>query len=177
MAEGQPTVADVTELAEALHRVLMALNLRAHRRDRSRLAIGDLTVAQLSILLTLRDQGPIRTSKLSVVERVVTVAIRRLATLGLVKRSRDTADLRLVFVELTRKGLIVLRESLANHQANAVTLLSRLSEAELVALIQALAPLERLADSTDRRTSATAVRSALSPSAMLSPSAPRASGR
>ena len=104
MAEGQPTVADVTELAEALHRVLMALNLRAHRRDRSRLAIGDLTVAQLSILSTLRDQGPIRTSKLSVVERVVTVAIRRLATLGLVKRSRDTADLRLVFVELTRKG-------------------------------------------------------------------------
>ena len=58
MAECQPTVADVAELAEALHRVLMALNLRAHRRDRSRLAIGDLTVAQLSILLTLRDQGP-----------------------------------------------------------------------------------------------------------------------
>ena len=58
MAEGQPTVADVTELAEALHRVLMALNLRAHRRDRSRLAIGELTVAQLSILLTLRDQDP-----------------------------------------------------------------------------------------------------------------------
>ena len=170
-------MADVAELAEGLHRVLMALILRAHRRDRSRLAIGDLTVAQLSILLTLRDQGPIRTSKLSVVERVVTVAIRRLATLGLVKRSRDTADLRLVFVELTRKGLVVLRESLANHQANAVTLLSRLSEAELDALIQALAPLERLADSTDRRTSATAVRSALSPSAMLSPSAPRASGR
>ena len=115
------------------------------------------------------------------VERVgapaITGAIRRLATLGLVKRSRDTADLRLVFVELTRKGLVVLRESLANHQANAVTLLSRLSEAELDALIQALAPLERLADSTDRRTSATAVRSALSPSAMLSPSAPRASGR
>src|SRR6478672_4089260 len=105
MAEGQPTVADVAELAEALHRVLMALNLRAHRRDRSRLAIGELTVAQLSILLTLRDHGRIRTSKLSVVERVVTVAIRRLATLGLVKRSRDTADLRLVFVELTRKGL------------------------------------------------------------------------
>ena len=77
MAEGQPTVADVTELAEALHRVLMALNLRAHRRDRSRLAIGDLTVAQLSILLTLRDQGPIRTSKLSVVERVGAPAITR----------------------------------------------------------------------------------------------------
>jgi DNA-binding MarR family transcriptional regulator len=147
--ESEPTIADVAELADELHRVLMALNLRAHRRDRSRLTIGDLTVAQLSILLTLRDQGPIRMKKLSVVERVcapsLTVAIRRLETLGLVQRTRDTADLRLVFVELTPKGLAVQRESLANHQANAVTLLSRLSKAELDALTKAVAPLEQLA--------------------------------
>jgi hypothetical protein len=45
MVEGEPTVADVAELAEGLYRVLTALILRAHRRDRSRLAIGDLTVA------------------------------------------------------------------------------------------------------------------------------------
>jgi DNA-binding MarR family transcriptional regulator len=80
----------------------------------------------------------------------LTLAIRRLEKLGLVKRSRDTADLRLVFVELTRKGLTVQRQSLVNHQANAVTPLSRLSQAELDALTKALAPLERLADSADR---------------------------
>jgi DNA-binding MarR family transcriptional regulator len=157
--ESEPTVADVAELAEGLHRVLMALNLRAHRRDRNRVAIGDLTVAQLSILLTLRDHGRIRMTKLSVVERVcppsITAAIRRLEKLGLVKRSRDTADLRLVFVELTPKGLAVQRQSLVNHQANAVTLLSRLSQAELDALTKALAPLERLADTADRRPPAT----------------------
>jgi DNA-binding MarR family transcriptional regulator len=151
--ESEPTIADVAELADELHRVLMALDLRAHRRDRSRLTIGDLTVAQLSILLTVRDQGPIRMKKLSVVERVcapsLTVAIRRLETLGLVQRTRDTADLRLVFVELTPKGLAVQRESLANHQANAVTLLSRLSQAELDALTKALAPLEQLAGHAD----------------------------
>jgi DNA-binding MarR family transcriptional regulator len=151
--ESEPTIADVAELADELHRVLMALNLRAHRRNRSRLTIGDLTVAQLSILLTLRDQGPIRMKKLSVVERVcapsLTVAIRRLETLGLVQRTRDTADLRLVFVELTPKGLAVQRESLANHQANAVTLLSRLSQAELDALTKAVAPLEQLAGHAD----------------------------
>jgi DNA-binding MarR family transcriptional regulator len=149
----EPTVADVAELAEGLHRVLMALYLRAHRRDRSRLAIGDLTVAQLSILLTLRDQGRIRTKKLSVVERVcapsLTMAIGRLESLGLVKRTRDTADLRLVFVELTPKGLAVQRESLANHQANAGALLSRLSQAERDALTKALAPLEQLAGHAD----------------------------
>lgn len=131
-------MADVAELAEGLHRVHLALNLQAHRRDRSRLAMGDLTVAQRSILLTLRDQGPIRMKKLSVVERVcahsLTVAIHRLGTQGLVQRTRDTTDLRLVFVELTSMGLAVQRESLANHETNAVTLLSRLSQAELDAL-------------------------------------------
>jgi DNA-binding MarR family transcriptional regulator len=155
IVEGEHTVADVSDLAEGLHRVLMALILRAHRRDRNRLPIGEVTEAQLSILLTLRDHGPIRMTKLSVLERLrkpsITVAIRRLETLGLVKRSRDTADLRSVFVELTPKGHAVQRESLANHQATAVTLLSRLSPAELAALTKALAPLERLADSADRR--------------------------
>jgi hypothetical protein len=57
----------------------------------------------------LRDQGPIRMKKLSVVERVaapsLTVAIRRLETLGLVKRSRDAADLRLVYVDSHLKAL------------------------------------------------------------------------
>jgi DNA-binding MarR family transcriptional regulator len=127
----------------------MALYLRAHRRDRSRLAIGDLTAAQLSILLTLRDQGRIRTKKLSVVERMcapsLTMAMRRLESLGLVKRTRDTADMRLVFVELTPEGLAVQRESLANHHSYAVALLSRLSQGELDVLTKALAPLEQLA--------------------------------
>jgi DNA-binding MarR family transcriptional regulator len=154
MMEGETTVANVAELAEGLHRVLVALALRAHRRDRSRLAIGDVTVAQLSILLALRDHGPIRMTKLAEVERVcapsITVAVRRLETVGLVKRSRDKADLRLVFVELTPKGVAVQRESLAKQQAHAVTLLSGLSLAELDALTKALAPLERLADSADQ---------------------------
>jgi DNA-binding MarR family transcriptional regulator len=152
-AESEPATAEVAELAEGLHRVLMALYLRAHRRDRSRLALGDLTAAQLSILLTLRDQGRIRTKRLSVVERVcapsLTVAIGRLESLGLVKRTRDTADLRLAYVELTPEGLAVQRESLANHRATAVTLLSRLSQGELDVLTRALAPLARLAGDAD----------------------------
>ena len=153
--EGEPTVADVAELADRLHRVLMALILRAHRRDRSRIAIGDVTAAQLSILLTLRDQGPIRMAKLAALERVcapnITLAIRRLEALGLVKRSRDPADLRLVLVGITPKGLALHRESLANRQARAVTLLSRLSQADLDSLTKALAPLERLAGHADTR--------------------------
>jgi DNA-binding MarR family transcriptional regulator len=148
-------VADVAELAEGLHRVLMALILRAHRRDRGRVAIGEVTVAQLSILLTLRDHGPIRMARLAALERVcapnITLAIRRLEALGLVKRSRDPADLRLVLVGITPNGLALHRESLANRRASAATLLSRLSQADLDSLTKALAPLERLAGHADTR--------------------------
>ena len=146
---------DVAELADRLHSVLMALILRAHRRDRSRVAIGDVTRAQLSILLTLRDQGPIQMAKLAALERVcapnITLAIRRLEALGLVKRSSDPADLRLVLVGITPKGLALHRESLVNRQASAVTLLSKLSQADLDSLTKALAPLERLAGHADTR--------------------------
>src|SRR5258707_15391294 len=92
----------------------------------------------------------------------ITLAIRRLETLGLVKRSRDPADLRLVLVGITPKGLALHHESLANRHASAVTLLSQLSQADLDSLTKALAPLERLAGHADSRTSPTAVRSALS---------------
>jgi DNA-binding MarR family transcriptional regulator len=59
----------------------------------------------------------------------ITLAIRRLETLGLVKRSRDPADLRLVLVGITPKGLALHRKSLT----------------------KALAPLERLAGHADTR--------------------------
>ena len=84
---------------------------------------GDLTLAQLSILLTLLDQGPIRMTELAAHERVrtptTTVAIRRLEKLGLVKRSRDPSDLRAVLVDITPKGLAQHREALAAAQGAA----------------------------------------------------------
>ena len=46
-----------------------------------------------------------------------TVAIRRLEKLGLVKRSRDPSDLRAVLVDITPKGLVQHRESLAARRA------------------------------------------------------------
>ncbi len=94
-------------------------------------------------------------AKSAALERVcapsITLAIRRLETLGMVKRSPDPADLRLVLVGITPKGLALHRKSLANRQASAVTLLSQLSQADLDSLTKALAPLERLASHADTR--------------------------
>src|SRR6201984_2817251 len=80
---------DVPQLAEGLHRVRAKLGSVLRRGDTSRVSTGDLTLAQLSILVTLIDRGPIRMTELAAHERVrtptTTVAIRRLEKLGLGK--------------------------------------------------------------------------------------------
>src|SRR5580692_3634401 len=150
MAESESTATDVSELAEGLHRALGKLFSILRRGDPTSGAVaGELTLAQLSILITLLDQGPIRMTDLAAHERVrtptTTVAIRRLEKVGLVKRSRDPSDLRAVLVDITPKGRAVHAESLANRHAALAAMLSQLPESDLNLLTKALAPLERLA--------------------------------
>src|SRR5512143_1101016 len=147
MIEAEP---QVTDLSGDLHRVLSKLFSVLRRSDtKPGTAGGDLTLAQLSILLTLLDQGPIRMTELAARERVrtptTTVAIRRLEKLGLVKRSKDQSDLRAVLVDITDKGLAVHRESLANRRAALAEMLAALSDDDRETLAKALLPLERLA--------------------------------
>ncbi|MEB3980825.1 MarR family transcriptional regulator [Mycobacterium sp. 663a-19] len=143
------TAPEVTELAEGLHRALSKLISILRRGDPSGVVAGDLTLAQLSILITLLEQGPIRMTDLAAHERVrtptTTVAIRRLEKIGLVKRSRDPSDLRAVLVDITPRGRAVHAESLANRHAALAAMLSQLDESDLNTLAKALAPLERLA--------------------------------
>src|SRR6201987_6511282 len=152
MAEREATVSE-TELAEGLHRTLPKLFPLLRRGDPSagKEAAGDLTLAQLSILFTLPDQGPIRMTDLAAHERVrtptTTVAIRRLEKIGLGKGSRDPSDLRAVLVDITPRGRAVHSESLSNRYAALAVMLGRLSASDLDTLTQALAPLDRLATS------------------------------
>ena len=149
MADSEPTAPEVTELAEGLHRRLSKLFAILRRGDPNGVVAGELTLAQLSILVTLLDRGPIRMTDLAAHERVrtptTTVAIRRLEKIGLVKRSRDPSDLRAVLVDITPQGRAVHGESLANRHAALAAMLSQLPESDLHTLTQALAPLDRLA--------------------------------
>jgi DNA-binding MarR family transcriptional regulator len=152
MVETEP---QVTELAGELQQVLSKLFSVLRRTDANRNAPeggADLTLAQLSILLTLLDQGPIRMTELAAHERVrtptTTVAIRRLEKLGLVKRSRDPSDLRAVLVDVTPRGLVQHREALATRRAALAAMLSHLTTEERETLAHALAPLARLAEQT-----------------------------
>ncbi|OOK75763.1 marR family protein [Mycobacterium kansasii] len=139
----------MTELAEGLHRALSKLFSILRRGDPNGAVAGELTLAQLSILVTLLDRGPIRMTDLAAHERVrtptTTVAIRRLEKIGLVKRSRDPSDLRAVLVDITPQGRAVHAESLANRHAALAAMLSQLPHSDLDTLTNALAPLERLA--------------------------------
>ncbi|MCV7199041.1 MarR family winged helix-turn-helix transcriptional regulator [Mycobacterium angelicum] len=149
MADSEPTAPEVTELAEGLHRALSKLFSILRRGDPNGAVAGELTLAQLSILVTLLDRGPIRMTDLAAHERVrtptTTVAIRRLEKIGLVKRSRDPSDLRAVLVDITPQGRAVHAESLANRHAALAAMLSQLSPSDLETLLKALAPLDRLA--------------------------------
>ncbi|MBI3217745.1 MAG: MarR family transcriptional regulator [Mycobacterium sp.] len=153
---GAATVPEVTELAEGLQRTLSKLFsvLRRGDTNANREAANDLTLAQLSILITLLNMGPIRMTELAAHERVrtptTTVAIRRLEKLGLVKRSRDPSDLRAVLVEITPKGHAEHAEALANRRAVLAAMLQQLDPADLEILNQALDPLDRLAGQPEK---------------------------
>ncbi|AKK25455.1 MarR family winged helix-turn-helix transcriptional regulator [Mycobacterium sp. EPa45] len=143
--EVEPRVAD---LAADLQQVLLKVFMALRRRDASRGTAGDLTLAQVSILVTLLEHGPIRMTELAARERVrtptTTVAIRRLERLGLVKRCRDKTDLRAVLVEVTQAGMVQHRESLDARHAMLADILAQLTDQERANLCGGLRPLEKL---------------------------------
>jgi DNA-binding MarR family transcriptional regulator len=145
MSEGQ---SQLTALAADLQRVLAKLITVMRRGDPGHGSRPDLTMAQVSILLTLIDSGPIRMTELAARERVrtptTTVAIRRLEKLSLVKRSRDPSDMRAVLVEVTPEGLVQYRDALEVRRTYLAELLGRLTNDERADLVRALKPLERL---------------------------------
>jgi DNA-binding MarR family transcriptional regulator len=151
--DGQQTIhADepATALAGELHKVLSDVFQVLGRRDPGGILPGDLTLAQLSILMTLQEQGPMRMTTLASHQRVrtptITVAIRRLEKLGLVERSHDPTDLRAVVVGITAHGHAMRHNALAARHVQFAAMLTTLSRVDRASLSEALAPLERLAD-------------------------------
>ena len=145
MQAGQRVVA----LAEELYRVLLEVFLVLGRRDPGGVLPGDLTLAQLSILMTLQERGPMRMTALAAHQCVrtptITVAIRRLEKLGLVDRSGDPTDLRAVVVRITPQGHAMCCDALATRHVQLAAMLKALSAADHLSLNEAISPLERLA--------------------------------
>jgi DNA-binding MarR family transcriptional regulator len=141
------------ELAGELYKVLCDVFQVLGRRDPGGILPGDLTLAQLSILMTLQEFGPMRMTALASHQRVrtptVTVAIRRLQKLGLVERSRDATDLRAVVVGITPHGHAMRCSALAARHVQFEAMLTTLSAEDRASLSEALPPLERLASQSN----------------------------
>jgi DNA-binding MarR family transcriptional regulator len=148
MAHAEATEAANIHLAEGLYRSLSKLFQMLRRGDPNS-TTGDLTLAQITTLVTLLTEGPVRMSCLAAHERVrtptTTVAVRRLEKSGLVKRSRDPADLRAVLVEITEAGRAMLDESLTIRRAGLAAMLSELPPSDLDILMDAMPALDHLA--------------------------------
>lgn len=136
-------------LAAELYKVLCDVFQVLGRRDLGGVLPGELTLAQLSILMTLEECGPMRMTALASHQRVrtptVTVAIRRLEKLGLVERSHDPTDLRAVVVAITPHGHAMRRNALAIRHEQLEAMLTTLSPQDRARLKEALSPLEHLA--------------------------------
>jgi DNA-binding MarR family transcriptional regulator len=145
----QPADQRAAALAEELYRVLFEVFLVLGRRDPGGVLPGDLTLAQLSILMTLQERGPMRMTALAAHQRfrtpTATVAIRRLEKLGLVDRSRDATDLRAVVVGITPHGHTICCNALATRHVQLAAMLKALNPEDHASLNEAMAPLERLA--------------------------------
>jgi DNA-binding MarR family transcriptional regulator len=158
LTESDLDAAQVGDLATRLHHVLYQL-WECYGRKRSQpvhhrgyatdIATANVTEAQLSILTTLIDKGPVPMSDLSASQRVGAPTtrrmIRRLLELDLVTRSRDSSDQRVVHVDITREGRTIQRKAAAARKQRVVGGLTRLNKRDREALHRALPILELIA--------------------------------
>jgi DNA-binding MarR family transcriptional regulator len=139
----------VSESASTAARDLRVTFSRLRRRLRQFAAADDLTPSQTAVLLRLAKDGPSSTSQLAGAERVrpqsMATTVASLDQHGLVARAPDPTDGRRQLITLTAQGR---RRAEIDRQARegwlARAFEDRYTEAERLAVIDALALLDRL---------------------------------
>ena len=142
-----------SEASEATaHDLRMAIGrlARAIRRIYSSVGPGEVSFIEVAILARLGRDGPMSVSALAAGEGVtgqaVSIGLRRLAELGLVRRTTDPEDRRRTIVSLARSGSASLG---AREQAVEAALRSALGALDpddrvrLIAAVDSLDALER----------------------------------
>ncbi|MFN2451972.1 MAG: MarR family winged helix-turn-helix transcriptional regulator [Candidatus Dormibacteria bacterium] len=108
----------------------------------------DVSLPQFWILMMLRD-GRITTMRgiadaLEITPSSLTAIIDRLEQRGLVTRSRDDDDRRVVHIERTPEGELIVQEMVGMKQQHIRSLVGQLTEPEIAALEQGLAAVLRV---------------------------------
>jgi DNA-binding MarR family transcriptional regulator len=144
-ARGRPTAgAPTTELADRLHSAAIHLLRRLRREDDA----SGLGAPQLSALSVIVFGGPITLGALARAEQVRPPTISKLVAAleqqGLVERTADLADRRVVHVSATARGARLLREGRKRRVAALSASLARLTKRDRALLAGALPLLERV---------------------------------
>ena len=109
----------------------------------------DLTIAQLRTLLVLAEEGPLVighiAQRLGIGLSTGGHLVDRLVQAGLAERTEDAEDRRRTLARLTPKGED-LYARLLNHPLQMQSLIQKLSDSDMAALLQGLQALNRLVD-------------------------------
>jgi len=109
----------------------------------------DLTIAQLRTLLVLAEEGPLVigqiAQRMSIGLSTGGHLVDRLVQAGLAERTEDAEDRRRTLAHLTPKGED-LYARLLNHPLQMQSLIQKLNDSDIAALLQGLQALNRLVD-------------------------------
>ncbi len=137
---------DEAELASRLRLVVARLARRLRRETE-----GDVSPSQISALSSIARLGPLTLGELSAAEGVrpptMTRVVGCLEEAGLVSRTVDAADRRVVHVAVTSAGHRWLERNRGRKDAFLASRLNALDPDDRATLARAVALLERLAES------------------------------
>ncbi len=149
-------------VAAKLHPTLLRLYLLYTRQTDNQ----QFSQAQVSILMLLNEQGPLRVNQIAAAEAIrmptASNAVNQLEMQGLVTRIRDVNDRRGVRVDLTPKGRKQLIEQTKERSENLARMMESLTEEELAGLDELSPILEALLRRiTDNHTKSVSSRTSL----------------
>lgn len=140
-----PRRADPPAVADRLHSAAIHLLRRLRKQDE---ATG-LTPARLSALSVIVFAGPITMGQLASAEQVAAPTMTRLVSGmerdGLLERTRDTRDRRVVWISATPTGNRVLQEGRRRRVRALTAEMAALDRADLELLARSAKVIERIA--------------------------------
>jgi len=139
-----------------LHRAVETLEEVVARHWRQgpggRWARRDLSIAQMHLMMVLREHGPATVGQLAETLGIsppsVSSALDRLEEHGLAIRRRDREDRRVVHAALSSRGRAAAEEACGFKRQKVRHLLEQFDTGELEALLTVLTAVQRAADST-----------------------------
>ncbi len=133
----QPTADETAQAVFAASRVFVAMAARSLGPD-----TGGVTLPQFRALVALSTTGPTRlvdlAADLSVAPSTAGRMCDRLERMGLLQRSRSTADRREVSHELTARGQRVVRRATRKRELAIAAVVARIPAAAQAELVRAL---------------------------------------